>query len=125
MTLSECAEAQDRERKRIILQNAKERAGSLEKHARLTQMLEQVSAWQAPERHTGLKKFMVEMLDWDLRCGIYDPEDPPLLSPEAWRAERLREVTGELQYQRETAETEQRIAALATAWLRELRESLP
>lgn len=108
--------------------HAERRTRNDQQKQRYETMLAEVEKWQPPSPdHEGMKSFMVQQLkdsiEWDCSAESDDPAPAPV-TPEAWRASRLKELGSTLayavQHQREEIErTENR-----NRWLRQLRESL-
>jgi hypothetical protein len=90
-------------------------------------MRDQVIAWQVPEEIASLRTFMLEQLTQsiDFDCDTkYNPEEPKVLTGEAWRSSTLAQAAKDLGYYIEKRQEEIERAASRNHWLASLREAL-
>lgn len=115
------AEAHAREVERAAAYRAEK--GAL--RARYEAMLAEVSAWQPPATHAGLKAFMREQLETSLKYDCADVYDEPKrLSGEAYRADVVADAERTIARATTSRADELARADERNAWVRALRESV-
>ena len=95
---------------------------------RYQKMIHAVCYWEPPtSEHRGLRSFMLKQLDdsFDFDCGGQYLQMPRLQRWPEWLAEQIAKAECDIDYYAEHQVAENERAATRTAWVRELRASLP
>jgi len=92
-------------------------------------MLEKVKAWTPPSsNHQGLKDFMIEQITssigFDCNNKYYEENKPVLLTAEQWKAEQIRSLAWDIDYNTKEDQKEKERTKSRTEWVRMLRDSL-
>lgn len=128
MTRKQCAAAALREARKA----EKERLDVLAEKQKLreiyTSTQRQVEAWQVPETHMRLKRFMLEQLERSLTddCRERPRDTTPVLplSAESWKEKEIAEVTYLLSFYEQAEKEEREGAEAATEWVRVFKGSI-
>lgn len=99
----------------------------LNQKTRYRTMLAKVEAWTPPSSdHVGLKEFMLQQLNESIKfdTGFKPAPEPKPMTGEEWRAERLEELTWEVNYDAKNYAQEVERVNNRNEWLAKLRQSM-